>query len=168
MSTNLGYGAGLVERKTVRNNDATGGADILAGQVVRLTISGVGTASNGDAVLLGELSNTAANDVAQMGIAERDIAKGASASTGEGDWGHVVERGLVKCRIVTTVDAGDAITTDAVGNVKEATAAELAAGQCVGVFLEGGDGSVTPTTVWCFVNFVSRPDAATGYGGLAP
>jgi predicted RecA/RadA family phage recombinase len=165
MGTGLGYGAGLNFRQTVRNNDS--GTNILLGQVVKLVNNSFGTAGVGDAILLGVLSDDAANDAANFGIAERDIL--STGVAGEGEWGHVVVVGMVLCRAVTDIDAGDALVTDAAGNVAEASAANIAAGLGIGVALETFDGSVTAATGLCYVNFFHRYDATgSGYGGTAP
>lgn len=163
MAAGLGYGSGLTLRQTVRNNDATGGDDIKQGEVVDLLLTAVGSSGVGDEVLLGSKAS-AAPAVSALGIAGKDMDKGDSTATAEGQWGHVIVFGMCKALAGATIAAGDALAVEVTtGRLMKATAAQINAGEGVGVALAAAaDGNLFTA----FVNFINRDNAgSSGYGG---
>lgn len=163
MTTGLGYGTGLVSRQTARNNDATSGDDIAAGEAVDLILTAVGTSGVGDDVLLVSKNSAIPGD-SVLGVAEKPMAKGGGTDTAQGGWGHVIVFGMAQVLAGATFSAGDALAIETVtGRFMKATGTQVDAGNGVGVALaDGTDGNLA----LAFVNFFQRANAAaSGYGG---
>lgn len=158
MTTGLGYGTGLVHRETGRNNSAT--VDIAAGAPVKL-LGSVGASGIGDEILLVELE-TAASHLGTFGVAEKEMLQGSAV--GEGEWGHVITKGMTKCKFNAAIAADTAIAVKVTtGDFMKATGVQVDAGIAVGKTLAANSGTVYPQLITCYVNFENR--AATGSSG---
>jgi len=113
-ASSLGYGEGCQRKYTFRNNDATGGNNILKGNAVSLVLTTFGTAPNtgGPHPLV---TRSGAADINCIGVALENMDKGPGAATAEGQFGEICTWGFCQGLCINGVAAGEAVGPDASG-----------------------------------------------------